>query len=136
MTLGKKAIAVASSAALLSALSVSGASPAMAAGGGCSTTTQNGWRVATCSSDNGVRVYGDVYIEKQGSLGSLCQLTYYLEQWTAAGWSKIYVATEHCNIGHHPALSTGKAAGVKYRNHSYIYVNQKVVHEGTSYTTY
>ncbi|MEV0006478.1 hypothetical protein AB0H28_29950 [Micromonospora sp. NPDC050980] len=46
------------------------------AGGGCVTSTQNSWNVGVCSSDNGATVFGDLYVNSRGSLGSSCYVNY------------------------------------------------------------
>ncbi|GAA3036275.1 hypothetical protein GCM10020229_54560 [Kitasatospora albolonga] len=60
--------------ALVAAVAVLGtslvlAAPAEAAGGGCYTPPTNsyGWNVGVCSSDNGVTVSGDVYVNQRAA---------------------------------------------------------------------
>jgi hypothetical protein len=50
------------------------AAPANAAGGGCLPYTKGGWKISVCSSDNGVQVSADIYMDAVGS-GS-CSVAY------------------------------------------------------------
>ncbi|MCW3838926.1 hypothetical protein ONA70_02300 [Micromonospora yasonensis] len=61
------------------------ASPGPLAGGGC-LTGGSPWNVGVCSSDNGVTVFGDLYINSRGSLGSSCYTYYRLLDTTTGNW--------------------------------------------------
>lgn len=63
--------------ALLMGLAVAAAVPtaAYASGGGCATTVpiQHGWDISPCSSDDGVYMYADYYIDKSNYITGYCQ---------------------------------------------------------------
>lgn len=111
------------------------ASPAMASGGGCKDHIKNGWNVGVCSSDNGVRVYGDFYVNTRGSLGSECYIVVWLMYGTSG--DDLGYRTDGCASGHHPASSAVMPA---YRGPYYtlanVFVNDKIVLAGASPYTY
>ena len=49
------------------------AEPAHAFGGGCTTVTKSGWNVGVCTSDDGVYMSGDYYINAKPA-GASCSL--------------------------------------------------------------
>lgn len=130
--------------ALVAAVAVFGASlalalaaPARAAGGGCYTPPTNsyGWNVGVCSSDNGVRVSGDVYVNQRGSLGSSCRVTYGIWDET----DQKYVAlsgNQSCYTGRHPEIHATKVPGHGYRNYAGVVVDNRTVYYQSSYLTY
>lgn len=101
------------------------------AGGGCVTSTQNGWNVGVCASDNGATVFGDLYVNSRGSLGSSCYVLYRLLDQNTGTW--VASSGNHsCYTGHHPNISAPKVAGHRYLNYGYVYVNGVNVFASTS----
>lgn len=107
-------------AAPTAALASPGATPL--AGGGCLTTTSNGWNVGVCSASVGSTVYGDLYVNSRGSLGSSCYVKYRLLETTTGTWVADS-GNQSCYLGHHPNISAPKRTNQRYRNYGYVYVN-------------
>jgi hypothetical protein len=121
---------------MLTVAMVTGAAPAAnAAEGGCNTNSQGSWNVGVCSSDNGVRVFGDVYINRRGSLGSRCTVSYELEDLST---DRIVARSgnQSCFLGRHPAISAPKQPGHAYINTARVKVNNRVVWLYTSKTVF
>ena len=121
---------------MLTVAMVTGAAPAAnAAGGGCITNSQGSWNVGVCSSDNGVRVFGDLYINRRGSLGSRCTVSYELEDMST---DRIVARSgpQTCFLGRHPEISAPKQPGHEYINIARVKVNNRVVWLGSSKTVF
>jgi hypothetical protein len=110
---------------------------AVAAGGGCSPPDglQNGWDVAVCSSDNGVRVSADVYVNVRGSLGSSCFVRYMIYDKTDGQYVKVS-ANESCAFGHKPQIHAPKVRGHRYYTVGQVAVNNSWVFQAKSLETY
>lgn len=111
------------------------AAPADAAGGGCFPRTGGGFAIGVCSSDNGITVFGDIYIDKLGFTGSSCYVTYQIRDWTTSSWVGNSSGRQACGLGHYPNVAAGKVAGHMYQNRARVYVNGTKVFEGDSYYT-
>lgn len=133
MTSARKLLAAGFVAAALAA-GTAMAPAASAAGGGCNTTTQNGWNVGVCSSDNGVRVSGDLYVNRRGSLGSTCIVKYGIWDENLGGYVQLS-PNQSCYLGRHPEIHAPKVPGHRYVNVGIVYVNGAVVFSGESKTT-
>lgn len=106
--------------------------PASAAGGGC-LNYGRAWTIGVCSSDNGVRVSGDVYITKVGT-GSPCTLYYGIYDETLGK----FVETsdfQSCYSGRHPEIHTPKVPGHKYYNYAVLEIDGVAKSLGKSKTT-
>ncbi|GII22791.1 hypothetical protein Pme01_23880 [Planosporangium mesophilum] len=88
-------------------------SPASAAGGGCSTYVRNGWNIGVCSSDNGATVFGDVYVNARGSLGSSCYIYFSLNK-DSLGGGDVAKRQDGCYSGRHGAISAPMSKGTYY----------------------
>lgn len=100
------------------------AMPAAAAGGGCSQSpTHSGWQIAVCSSDDGIRVFGNIYINRQGSGVGSCQVEYRL--WDVYNVEPVgfWSSYQSCNLGIHPAIYADKKPGIAYRNIAILHIN-------------
>jgi hypothetical protein len=126
-------VAAAAAAALAATLTV--AAPAQAAGGGCNTYTRNGWNVGACSSDNGVRVSGDAYINQRGSLGSNCWVRYGIYDETIQDYVAL-TGKQSCYTGRHPEIHATKVPGHEYRNYVGVVVDNRTVWYDGSWLTY
>ncbi|MFG2052369.1 hypothetical protein ACGFIW_33670 [Micromonospora sp. NPDC048935] len=104
-------------------------SSAMASGGGCIDYSKNGWNVGVCSSDNGSRVYGDIYVNARGSLGSSCYITFYINK--SGGGLASNVRHDGCYSGHHSATSAPMSSGCYYNSFEVV-VNDTIKDSGTS----
>ncbi|MFB9370741.1 hypothetical protein ACWCYY_34715 [Kitasatospora sp. NPDC001664] len=129
--------------ALVAAVAVLGtslvlAAPAEAAGGGCYTPPTNsyGWNVGVCSSDNGVTVSGDVYVNQRGSLGSSCRVSYGLYDETDQKYVALSDKYQACYTGRHPAIHATKVPGHNYRNYAGVVVDNRTVYYQSSYVTW
>ena len=100
------------------------ASPAMAAGGGCIDYIRNGWNVGSCISAPN-RVYGDIYVNTRGSLGTKCSIDIVIDQYDVNQRLEGQVAsrTDGCYPGHHPAISYGHFTNKQYRTFTAVVVN-------------
>lgn len=96
---------------------------ASASGGGCIDYIKNGWNIGVCSSDNGTKLFGDMYVNTRGSLGSTCYI--YIELIQVSGNVGKGNRTDGCSSGHHPALSATMTG------HTY-YTRAKVVVNGVT----
>ncbi|SCF46438.1 hypothetical protein [Micromonospora mirobrigensis] len=103
-------------------------SPAMAYGGGCTDYSRNGWNVGVCSSDNGIRVYGDIYVNTRGSLGGRCSIVMGLFK---SGGSLVASRTDGCYSGHHSPISAPMSGGCYYNSFS-VNVDGYLRDNGTS----
>jgi hypothetical protein len=96
---------------------------ASAAGGGCTTNSQNGWNIGACQSDDGVHVYADLYVNWQGNLGSSCKIrSEVIDYNTNQNWDFIYYS---CSVGRHGPGSVPKVAGHSYRNCVDVFLNNQ-----------
>jgi hypothetical protein len=96
------------------------AAPAQASGGGCYTpASQNGWNIGVCTSDDGVYVYGDFYINTVGTgSGSSCHS--YLDIWDAtADMNLTGNDWKGCAPGHHTWSSVGTGKVKMHAGHKY-----------------
>lgn len=107
--------------------------PASAGGGGCRSASWGGWSVSVCSSDNGVRVSGDVYVNTQGS--GVCVLVYSIWDITT-NQQKVSASPQACYPGRHPEIHTPKVAGHSYVNAVSASVNGSAVLYQESWVTY
>lgn len=108
-------------------------SPAMAAGGGCTDYIRSGWNVGVCSSDNGNTVFGDVYVNARGPLGSVCNVLYriiYLDN--SGNWRNTSPKRDGCHLGRHSAISLPASYGTIFETHFDVVVNNRSVHSGSS----
>ncbi|MGW2398111.1 hypothetical protein ACWCYY_16345 [Kitasatospora sp. NPDC001664] len=106
--------------------------PAEAAGGGCNSYGRT-WRIAVCSSDNGVRVSADVYLNSQGTSGS-CYLSYKIWDETDLSWLQSS-GSQPCYLGRHPEIHTPKEPKHKYHTYAEVVVDGTPVSLGVSPTT-
>lgn len=118
MRLRRRIVAVLATASVFIVSLVSFGSPAAAAGGGCSPDwNYNNWRFSACSADDGVRVYGDSYVNQVGTIpsGGTCQM--YMRLIDLSN-NNMVVASRYdgCYFGHHPAISASKVPGHRYSN--------------------
>jgi hypothetical protein len=104
--------AIAMTSVIAGVVAVASVVPAQAAGGGCNTTTQNGWNVGACSWDNGVDVYGDLYINWPGSSVN-CIVYYQLIDLTSGARSTLK-ADLPCYVGWHGSSRMSKIPGHRY----------------------
>lgn len=112
-----------------------GAPPASAAGGGCKPYADNGWNISVCSSDNGVRVSGDVYVNRMGSKGRSCAVYYGLFNETEGKFEETQGVS--CKLGRTPEIHTPKRAGYRYFNYGWVVIDEKYVPvQGKSPVTY
>jgi hypothetical protein len=100
----------------------------MASGGGCEDHISNGWNIGVCSSDNGTRVYGDIYVNTRGSLGSVCRIEFYIKD--SADSTKAS-RIDGCYLGHHSPISATMNSGC-YRTESLVFVNGAIKGGGIS----
>ncbi|MEU7757189.1 hypothetical protein [Micromonospora sp. NPDC049171] len=103
---------------------------AHAGGGGCIDYSRNGWNIGVCSGDNGRTVFGDLYVNARGSLGSVCTISITIVN--SAG-TPVKNRNDGCYAGHHPAIDYPLNA--KYHTVGSVVVNgvQKV--GGSSFVT-
>jgi hypothetical protein len=111
-------------------------SPAMASGGGCIDHSNVGWNVGVCSSDNGVSVYGDIYVNRRGSLGSSCYIRFEILQHNVFGWVPITGRTDGCYAGRHSRISVRPSSGtftfMEFHTSMRVVVNGATVNNGWS----
>ena len=100
-----------------------------------SNPVRDSWNVGVCSSDNGATVFGDLYVNSRGSLGSSCYVNYKILD-IKAGSFVADSGNQSCYVGHHPNISTPKRSGQRYRNYGFVYVNGVNVFASTSQDTY
>ncbi|MFI6744114.1 hypothetical protein ACIBI9_65605 [Nonomuraea sp. NPDC050451] len=130
----RKLLSAGAAVGIATALLAAAPTSAVAAGGGCLNYARSGWNIGVCSSDNGVRVSGDVYINARGSLGSSCVLIFGIFNITR---DKTMVSTSvPCSLGRSPEIHTPKEAGHRYQNTALIEVNDNYVVGGVSKTTF
>jgi hypothetical protein len=108
-------------------------SSAAAAGGGCGAPSNQypvpggrPWNVTACSSDNGVSVFADAYVNATGSTSGSCQLRISVIDRTTG--YLINYRNDSCYAGHHPAVSAPKVAGHRYWAQARINTNQTNVY--------
>ncbi|MGW3346016.1 hypothetical protein ACWDA3_22130 [Nonomuraea rubra] len=130
----RKILSAGAAVGMATALLAAAPTSAMAAGGGCLNYVRSGWNIGVCSSDNGVRVSGDVYINARGSLGSSCVLIFGIFNITRD--RTMVSTTVPCKLGRSPEIHTPKEAGHRYQNTALIEVNGNYVVGGVSKTTY
>jgi hypothetical protein len=70
--------------------------PALAAGGGCTYSTQGSWRATPCIGDDGVYAYPDFYIDAKPSGYNDC---YSRAKWQSSSSGSWYYRS--CNVGHY-----------------------------------
>ncbi|MGY0235157.1 hypothetical protein [Longispora urticae] len=123
-------------AALASALL---ASPAQASGGGCNDITQNGWHLGVCSSDNGVTMYPDYYINAAPSWSGSCTSKSRWEIWqngSIVGYSSW--ANAGCARGHYTRNGVsieGRSSSLEFRTRVQISLNGSTVYNGVGPAT-
>jgi hypothetical protein len=105
----------------------------MAAGGGCIDHIRNGWNLGVCVSAPN-RVYGDIYVNTRGSLGTQCYIDIEITQYDRYNNFEGIVRkrTDGCYAGHHPAISAPKYSGKTYRTFSRVMVNGALKNYGNS----
>jgi hypothetical protein len=109
--------------------------PAHAGGGGCLPKTMNGWSASACSSDNGVRVSGDLYLDVVGGYGGECEI--YYDLWDDTSHRIVaHAGPQGCYLGRHPEIHATKVPGHIYWTAAEIRMNDVPVWWGTSFITY
>lgn len=106
---------------------------ASAAGGGCGAASNQypvsggrPWNASACSSDNGVSVFADGYINSTGSTVGSCQLRISVIDRTTG--YLINYRNDTCYAGHHPPVSAPKVAGHRYWAQLRLNTNQTYVY--------
>lgn len=117
----KTLLGAGAAAGVFAAMLATGAGPAAAADGGCLDYAANGWSIGVCSSDNGVRVSGDVYVNARGSLGSACGVNFGIYDLTLGRY--MTTTATPCTLGRTPELHTTKVAGHRYQTIAAVVVN-------------
>lgn len=122
--LGRRVRALTLVVSLTASLIAIQAAPAAAAGGGCwQSPTNSGWQIAVCSSTNGVRATGDVYINSLGS-GGTCEIEYRLWETHNSVTVGMWSGYQNCFWGRHPEIHMDpKAPGQKYYTNAILYIN-------------
>ena len=103
------------------------ASSAYASGGGCATSSQTvkdgtaPWNIGSCSSDDGVNVYGDAYVNVVGYQAGGCNIKLQIiDQNTHL---EVAARQDSCYAGHHPRISARMATGHTYRTTTRLNTN-------------
>ena len=111
--------------------------PAAAEDGGCSQSpTAQGWQMAVCSSDDGISVFGDIYINSRGSNPDGCRVAYQIWNLNTGRPVGEFSGWNSCYLGHHPNVrAKPKVAGVHYKNIAVLVVNDVTVIRWSSIET-
>lgn len=91
------------------------------AGGGCNPGSSSGWKISACISDDGVKVYADIYIDAMGPYSSC-----YVQWRIRDGSTTLYVKDSGhlaCHTGHYLNINAPRVAGHWYINIAGVYIN-------------
>lgn len=91
------------------------------------------WRANACSSDDGVRVYADGYVQVVGSIVAGCQVRIAVIDLTTG--YLVAQRADSCYAGHHPAVPATKVPGHEYWSQLRVNTNQTYVYWTSKVTT-
>jgi hypothetical protein len=129
-----KAAAVALALTVAAVLLV--ATPASASGGGCATKSNNGFVASACSSDNGTRLWADVYVDQvnPARLTGCYVYSYVVDGFNGyVGYKRWYP----CAVGHYGPSSQDGVHGHWYTHHVELWANsQQYLHAVAPFSSF